>query len=179
MPIKFRCEHCGKSIQAPDTAGGKRGKCPYCKQGNYIPAPVSEADLLDVSEDTELEQARQRERQALLDQERQLLAEVGSAATVPFDQRDDLTPEDLYPFVISYCLAIFNGSLEQSQEQVDKLKKHQSMGQSAVEDFLAEKTSDDSLTCIPAPVLKGLLRDLKGKLAVGGPAGKGKGKAKA
>ena len=90
-----------------------------------------------------------------IDQERQLLSEVGSAPSVPFEQRDDLTPEDLYPFVINYCLGIFNGTLDQSQEQVDKLKKHQSMGQSAVDDFLAGKTTDESLTCIAAGLLRG------------------------
>lgn len=36
-PIRFRCEHCGKTVQAPHGAGGKRGTCPHCRQSCAIP----------------------------------------------------------------------------------------------------------------------------------------------
>ena len=39
MSIKFHCEHCGKRIDAPDTAGGKWGKCPSCHNKVYVPQP--------------------------------------------------------------------------------------------------------------------------------------------
>ncbi|GAH70318.1 unnamed protein product, partial [marine sediment metagenome] len=53
MPISFKCEHCGKQIEAPDSAGGQRGRCPYCKQSNYIPSPVSEEEIYDLAETDE------------------------------------------------------------------------------------------------------------------------------
>ena len=47
MTINFECGACGRTIEAPDAAGGKRGKCPYCGQSNDIPRPPAEAgDLL-------------------------------------------------------------------------------------------------------------------------------------
>ena len=40
MPIKFQCSLCGKKIEAPDSAGGKWGKCPGCHNKVYVPQPV-------------------------------------------------------------------------------------------------------------------------------------------
>ena len=55
MTITFHCEHCGKKIEAADTAGGKWGKCPSCHNKLYVPsmdtgeelklAPINETDV--------------------------------------------------------------------------------------------------------------------------------------
>jgi DNA-directed RNA polymerase subunit RPC12/RpoP len=37
MAITFHCGHCGKKIEAPDSAGGKWGKCPSCHNKVYVP----------------------------------------------------------------------------------------------------------------------------------------------
>jgi hypothetical protein len=39
MPITFRCVNpeCGKSMNAPDTAAGRRAQCPFCKQTQEVP----------------------------------------------------------------------------------------------------------------------------------------------
>ena len=37
MAIKFTCSQCGKTVKAPDAAGGKRGKCPYCGEKMLVP----------------------------------------------------------------------------------------------------------------------------------------------
>ena len=39
MAITLHCESCKKKINAPDTAGGKWGKCPFCGHKCYIPSP--------------------------------------------------------------------------------------------------------------------------------------------
>ncbi|MHC4658446.1 MAG: hypothetical protein ACYS83_04615 [Planctomycetota bacterium] len=36
MPITFHCEHCGKKIEAQDSAGGKWGKCPACHNSRIL-----------------------------------------------------------------------------------------------------------------------------------------------
>ena len=52
--IKFSCEHCGKdNITAPDTAAGKRGKCPACKQVVSIPTLDDVETDLDIVEEPE------------------------------------------------------------------------------------------------------------------------------
>ena len=84
MTITFRCEHCHKEVKAPDSAGGKRGKCPHCGQTSYIPSPVSEEDVLPLAPlDSAEERQRRKEIQALLEQERELRAELGGEESVP------------------------------------------------------------------------------------------------
>ncbi|MFO7904721.1 MAG: GYF domain-containing protein [Pirellulaceae bacterium] len=38
MSISFACPHCSKRIKAPDSAAGKRGKCPACQRAVTITA---------------------------------------------------------------------------------------------------------------------------------------------
>ena len=61
MTIAFRCSHCHKDVQAPDAAAGKRGKCPFCGQSNYVPAPVAPADELDLAPVDEAADRRRRQ----------------------------------------------------------------------------------------------------------------------
>ncbi|MBX3422685.1 MAG: hypothetical protein KF752_14115 [Pirellulaceae bacterium] len=37
MPIKLKCNHCGRQLTVPDAAAGKHGKCPKCQQTLRIP----------------------------------------------------------------------------------------------------------------------------------------------
>ncbi len=36
--IHFTCEHCHKSVRVDDRYGGKKGRCPHCKETVTIPA---------------------------------------------------------------------------------------------------------------------------------------------
>ena len=38
MPIEFQCQSCSKTLRIPDTAVGKRVKCPSCQQVSTVPA---------------------------------------------------------------------------------------------------------------------------------------------
>ena len=166
MAITFRCEHCGKDVQAPDGAGGKRGKCPHCGQSSYIPSPVTEDDAIPLAEiDTTEEEQRRKEEQALLEQERALIAETAPPQAVPLDQRDDLASEDLHHLVINYCLDMAAGKLERAETHVTELKKHGHLGVPAVDDFLKGKATEPTLGDIPPPVLQGFLKQLRGNVA--------------
>ncbi|MCH7474571.1 MAG: cytochrome C oxidase subunit IV family protein [Gemmatimonadetes bacterium] len=48
MSIELHCPQCEKLIKAPDTAGGRHGKCPYCGRDVYIPAISATAALAPV-----------------------------------------------------------------------------------------------------------------------------------
>ena len=37
MPIQMNCASCGKTLSAPDTAAGKKAKCPSCGQIMVVP----------------------------------------------------------------------------------------------------------------------------------------------
>jgi len=63
MAIELHCPLCNKLIRAPDNAGGKRGKCPYCAGSVYIPMPPdeqSEIPLAPVDETVEKRKERLR-----------------------------------------------------------------------------------------------------------------------
>ena len=52
--IKFNCEHCGKSITAPDEYAGKKGKCPGCKAVVIIQDPDVLEDVDVIEDDVEV-----------------------------------------------------------------------------------------------------------------------------
>ncbi len=49
MPIEFSCGTCGKKLRAPDTAAGKRVKCPACGGAAAVPGErIFDADEVSV-----------------------------------------------------------------------------------------------------------------------------------
>jgi len=162
MSIQIRCEHCGKQVVAPDSAGGRRGKCPYCGGSNYIPAPVSDDDLVPLAPlDEDEERRRQREIDKLLRAEREILAESGGQPTVPLEQREDLRVEDLHHFVVNYCIDMGKGSLSRARRHIDSLRQYGTMGIEAVNDYLTGKHKEKALSELPPKVLQGFLTQLK------------------
>jgi len=165
MSITFRCEKCRKNVQAPDSAAGKRGKCPHCGQSSYIPKAVADEDLIPLAPiDEAEEQARKKEIDSLLAVDRQLLHETGSWPDVPLEHKEDLSSADLHHFVVNYCMDVFDGNLERAQLHVRKMKMLKYTAIEAVEDFQTKKAKEPTLDRIPSRVLEGLLKDLKAKL---------------
>jgi len=153
------------NVKAPDSAAGKRGKCPHCGQSSYIPAPVADEDLIPLAPvDEAEEQARRREIESLLAVDRRLLRETGGGPDVPLEHKEDLSSADLHHFVVNYCMDVFNGNLERAQLYVRKMKMLKYTAIEAVEDFQTKKTHEAVLDAIPSRVLEGFLKDLKDKL---------------
>ena len=50
MPIKINCPSCNKTLTAPDSAAGKKAKCP-CGQVVTLPAAANDADTFDIAEE--------------------------------------------------------------------------------------------------------------------------------
>lgn len=170
MTITFKCEHCGKKIEAPDSLGGQRGKCPYCKQSNYIHAPISDGDLIGFApEDAEEEKRSREEIKTLRDQERGLIAEMddAKAAAVPLEYRDEVNAKDLYHLVVNYCLALTDSKLEQAQDNVARLQRYPQSAATAVDDFISGKEIEPALDGIPAKLLQGFLTQLRDALKGG------------
>jgi len=176
MPIKFECTECHKIVTAPDAAGGKRGKCPFCGQLVNIPLPPppppppppeeEDPDLIPLAPiDEDEERKLAQERKALYDQEQSLLeAMVPSEDSVPLEQREDLSSEDLHHFVVNYLLDMFDGNLARAGMHADKLRSLGFAGIGAVDDFLEGKADEPALGHIPAPIREGFLRELKARV---------------
>ena len=167
MSITFRCQHCHKQVDAPNAAGGKQGKCPFCGMSTYIPAPVSEDEVLDVVPLDEDEERRQEEElKDLLAQEDQLLAEKDPDGDLPsLNQREDLTSEDLHHFVVNYCLDMSQSQLERAQLHSAKLKKFGYLALEAVDDFVSGKAIEPALSQLPAALVQGFLKQLREQLS--------------
>ncbi len=166
MSITFQCEHCRKEVQAPDSAAGKRGKCPHCGQSNYIPQPVSEDDLLPLAPLDEEEECRTaREIEQLRRQESDLIAEIGGRdESVPLEHREEVKSEDVHHYVVNYCLDMANSRLERAETHVRELKKFGAAGREAVGDFLSGRVIEPALNSIPRELLNGLLTQLNNNL---------------
>jgi phage FluMu protein Com len=165
MSITFRCANCQKEVQAPDAAAGKRGKCPYCGHSSYIPSPVNEADLIPMAAVDEEEERRRAQRiKELLQQEHDLIAETGTQPAAPLEHQEDVAAEDLYHFVVNYCLDLATGKLDRAQTHVTELRKHGFAAQQAVQDFLGGRAEEPALDSIPKRVLQGFLTQLRDEL---------------
>ena len=176
MPIKFECTECHKIVTAPDASGGKRGKCPFCGRLVDIPLPPppppppppeeEDPDLIPLAPiDEDEERKLAQERKALYDQEQSLLeAMVPSEDSVPLEQREDLSSEDLHHFVVNYLLDMFDGNLARAGMHADKLRSLGFAGIGAVDDFLEGKADEPALGHIPAPIREGFLRELKARV---------------
>lgn len=149
MSITFQCEHCHKEIKAPDEAGGKRGKCPFCQQSTYIPSPVREEDLLPLAPLSEEEEQAEKARiQALYAQERDLIAQSGGRPAPPLEHREDLSAADLHHFVINFCLEMARDNVANADAEAAKLRKFGPLGLKALEELASGKVHEPALDAL-------------------------------
>ena len=162
MTIQFQCVHCQKEVQAPDAAGGKRGKCPFCGTSNYIPAPVTEDDAIPLAPlDDEDERRRQKEVEDLLRQERELLAETGDKPAEPQEDSIGESKQELRRLVVKYCRYMHAGKLPSAETRADALRKQAGPALQIVDDFMSGREIDPDLATMPGGLLQGFLRQLK------------------
>ncbi len=170
MSIEFHCEHCGKSVRAPDETGGKHGKCPSCHQSVYIPMPSDQVEPLDISPvDQTEERERARLRKEALQLQRDLLEErelpTGLAAQQALPAAGvPLPPKlDLQPLLIEYALAMAAGNLEQAEQFAADIRADMRLAEETIQRLVADELPPEQLSQIPHPVLVGFFRQLKGK----------------
>lgn len=163
MPISFQCRNCGREVTAPDSAAGKRGRCPFCEHPNDIPARGDNGDLIPLAPvDEEDERKTKEEIRSLLEQERELLVETSGPPAIPLSQRENISSEDLHHFVVNYCLDMAAGKLHRAGMYVEQLREYGPTGVQAVEDFISGGAIELALDPIPRPVLQEFLKQLKG-----------------
>jgi hypothetical protein len=168
MGISFHCEHCGRKIEAPDTAGGKWGKCPACHNKVYVPAnnpPDDELRLAPI--DTEEERRRKkmaaevdRLREKILDEKD--IPEEGVAPKAP--KPGDLSDAELATFIISYLRQMADGELDLAEQTAKAILPS---GQNAIrllERIALSEIPEPELADIPQQVLSGLIKGLRSRI---------------
>jgi hypothetical protein len=176
MGISFHCEHCGKKIEAPDTAGGKWGKCPACKNKLYVPAvKTSEAEdelrLAPLDTDEEVKHRKMIAEEARLRQE--ILNETNSPEeksaqknNSPVSRPNDLSDAELTTCIISYIRQMADGELDSAEETALVIIPN---GQSAIrilERIALSEIPEPEIADIPQQVLSGLIKNLRSRFSI-------------
>ncbi len=169
MTIKFQCSLCGKKIEAPDSTGGKWGKCPGCHNKVYVPQPVTEEDELKLAPIDETEE--QRQRQLMLETlqiTRDILQEKavpdGPAGPAPASP-SDINEEKLTDFILRYLRQMANGDLNDAQRTAELILPHRRKAALILDRLVTSKEPDPELEDIPKQVLLGYIRNLRTRIS--------------
>ena len=176
MSIELNCPNCEHTIRAPDDAGGKHGKCPYCQAKVYIPAPVTDDDIIPLAPIDETEEERERElrRESLryaasFDKEGDTSAPGESRGAAGARRGTPGTPPapgevvDIPSEVERYVVAMRDSKLDDAERVAAKLKRSGSRARDYVEGLLLDPTPPP-IGNLPRPLLQGFLKSLSSRL---------------
>ena len=176
MSIDLHCNHCGKHIRAPDEAGGKHGKCPYCKQDVYVPMPAAEVEEVPLAP---LDHDRDRRERELAEEDRQYQAAIshedrvppekpgrgssaGAETAMPLPRPDDVI--DVSGLVLRFVLAMTNSKLEQADRIAAKLQPVAAKAKDEVQRLMVDELPPPGLEDVPPALYKGFLKALLERL---------------
>ena len=174
MSIELHCPKCAKLIRAPDNAGGKRGKCPYCKESIYIPLPPDEAEEIGIApiDDDDKRRAKELRRESI-----GYVAAVGHVKDAPTEgaaapgSRSDVarpaTPGevvDLGKEVEAFLRAMRDSKLTEADQAVARLKQAGSRAKDHVEGLLLDEMPT-SIKGLAPPLVKGFLKTLSDRMS--------------
>jgi hypothetical protein len=171
MSITFHCEHCGKKIEAPETAGGKWGKCPGCHNKVYVPGVQADDELRLAPLDNE-DERKQRE---LFAETVRLRQDILSETNVPEERTatkkesnvakpELLSDAELETSIISYLRQMADGELEEAERTAGTIISGGSKAVRILERITLSEMPEPELADIPRNVLSGLIKNLRSRL---------------
>ena len=172
MSIELHCPKCSKIIRAPDDAGGKHGRCPYCKESVYVPLPPAEEEEeiglapVDDEEERRLEELRRESSQyiATVGHEVGDVPDVGdSSESLPPPPPADGEVVDLGAEVEAYLIAMRDSNLDQAEEVVARLAQAGTRARDYVEGMMVDEMPMQ-IENLPTPLANGFLKTLLGRL---------------
>jgi len=173
MSIDLHCPGCQKLIRAPDDAGGRHGKCPYCGRKVYIPMPESEVDLFDIEEPDESERAREealrREAAAyaagVAHAEGQIPAGADEGVGGDAVREPELPGEvvDVAFEVDTFLEAMRDSDLDKAEAAVARLARSKKRAKDYIENAMVDEMPPQ-IEGVPEPVMKGFLKTLLNRL---------------
>jgi len=165
MNISFHCEHCGRKIEAQDSAGGKWGKCPACHNKIYVPAPEPE-DQLDLAPIDENEEKR---KERLMAETYRITQDILSEQKVPEGSAADalfprLSDEELKKKIVNYLRQIADGKLNNAEPLGREIAASGKQSLDILDEIALSDMPDPKLSDIPQQVLSGLIRNLRERI---------------
>ncbi|MCK4998326.1 MAG: hypothetical protein KAS23_02285 [Anaerohalosphaera sp.] len=166
MSISFHCERCKKKIVAPDTSGGKWGKCPNCDRKCYIPLPKSEdeEELRLAPIDPEEEARFQRLKMQTFAITTNILQETVLGQDVDTSVVDPISDRDLVKYIVIYLRQMADGELADAEGTEKKIIPHGDQARSILRDMIKSDRPEPELADIAEKVLKGLIKGLNAKI---------------
>jgi len=166
MAITFHCEHCGKKIEAPDSAGGKWGKCPACHNKVYVPTSdsgeelkLAPIDTTDLAEQRRLMAETQRIEQEIL-REKEIQDDSAEITAPAYDISDN----ELTKNIIFYLRLMADGDLDQAERTANSIVPCGNRALKILDGIAVSEIPEPELADIPQQVLSGMVRTLRTKI---------------
>ncbi|MHC4172847.1 MAG: hypothetical protein ACYST5_07900 [Planctomycetota bacterium] len=167
MAIIFHCDHCGKKIEAPDSAGGKWGKCPGCHNKLYVPSPDSDEELKLAPIDESEEERKKR----LMAETYKLTQDILQERDVPNEPAEVAKPvfgmgeRELTKNIIMYLRQMADDELYEAQRTVGLIAPHSRQVVEILDKIALSEIREPELADIPQPVLSALIKTLRTKIS--------------
>jgi len=173
MPIELHCPDCEKLIRAPDNAGGRHGKCPFCQAKVYIPLPPSVEDEIAIAPLDDSDREAERLRKEAI----RYAASVDKEADTG-DRGGDAPPRggsrpgpasapgeviDLGDNVQAFVLAMKASKLDEAEKIAGRLKRAGGRAKDYVEGLILDPTPPP-IEGVPRPLVMGFLKALLERL---------------
>ena len=169
MAIIFHCEHCGKKIEAADSAGGKWGKCPACHNKLYVPSSHSGEGLklapIDVT-------AEEREKQ-LMAETHKLTQDILQEREVPEGATETVRPietagpvfemseRELTKYIIMYLRLMADSELYEAHRIAGLIAPHSVQAVKILDKIALSEMPEPELADISQLALSGSIRALR------------------
>ena len=167
MAIVFHCEHCGRKIEAADSAGGKWGKCPTCHNKLYVPQPKSDEELaltpIDESDDVKQKELLAETFQLTQDLLQERDVPNGPAAIA--EPAYEISEKELTKNIIMYLRQMADGELDQAERIANSIAPYGAQAIKILDQIAVSEMPEPELADIPPQVLSGLIRTLRSKIS--------------
>ena len=162
MSLELHCPQCQKLIRAPDGAGGKRGKCPYCKNTIYIPTPPDEREEIGLAP---VDEEEERRAEKLRRESIQYAAAVAHVKDVGPEGavREAGDTVDITAEVETFVLAMHASKLDVADAAAARLERAGVQARDYVQWLMSDETSI-TFENIPPPLANGFLKTLLDRL---------------
>lgn len=174
MSIELHCPKCSNVIKAPDNAGGKYGKCPYCQNRVYVPTPadqIEEIPLAPIDAEAERREAEMRAESSKYAANVSHAGEIpdtvsdggfggDSAVGVPMEAGEFVDVEE---GVERFVYAMRDSELDVADQVVSQLKGEAKKVVDYINGIMVDPAPPD-FDDMPKPLVHGFLKTLKGRL---------------
>ena len=167
MTIVFHCEHCGKKVEASDSASGKWGKCPACHNRVYVSS-------LDPDEELKLAPVDKGD----LARQRQLMAETHKIEQDILSEREDpdssvevatsasgISDIELTKNIVNYLRQMADGDLDQAEKFASSIVPWSGKALKILDEIALSEIPKPELADIPQQVLSGLIKTLRSRIS--------------